>query len=113
MARNDRKMASQSHSAHRKNVASQKTRFVIVMWKDHYAVTKPAWMARDALREALEDEDSDALVFTGGFVVFEDKERLVIAQSIGADDKQSDNHMVVYKALIVKEWKFGELPSNG
>jgi hypothetical protein len=106
MARNDRKVAHKPHKPNRTNVAP----FVIVAWRDHYAVHDPSWVSHDAIPALLGDEDSHSIVLTGGWIVGEDNDRVVIAQSLDISNDTSSDQMVVYKKLIVKQWKFGELP---
>lgn len=114
MARNDRKVASQPHRAHRKNVTVPKkkgVRAVIVAWKDHYAVHNPPWITREEITASI-TADGDSLVLTMGWIVCEDSEHLVVAQSLDINNDTSGDHMVIYKALIVKMWTIGTLPYN-
>jgi hypothetical protein len=70
-----------------------------VTWLDHYAA-RTGWTHIEDMDEKIDKYQ----VVTVGFIVNEDKDSIMLSDTIAAN-RMTSNHMVVLKATVVKKEK--------
>ena len=97
MAKNARKLASRPAAPDRTRLE-----FVIVAWDDHFDL-QGAWVADDEIPE------EGSIILTGGWLIQENDERIVIARDTDFSDERWGGVMVILKPTVRKVWKIGFL----